>query len=147
MLLCVRSPPSVAHIDPSTHEQGLLVQPLLEKVMGRRGGRLPGFILVVGDDESDDRMVEVVHRALGEAPPSAAIGACRTFTACVGKRACPSQYYVNDVEDVESLLTRLALSPSTTASASASPSPGGSPSSPSHQAPALAGSSAATYYD
>lgn len=39
--------------------QGMMIKPLLEKVMGKRGGRLPGFLLVVGDEESDDRMVEV----------------------------------------------------------------------------------------
>lgn len=41
------------------HQQGLLIKPLLEKVMSRRGGRLPGFLLVCGDDPSDDKMVEV----------------------------------------------------------------------------------------
>jgi hypothetical protein len=39
--------------------QGLLIKPLLEKVLSRRGGRLPGFLLVIGDEESDDKMVEV----------------------------------------------------------------------------------------
>jgi len=29
--------------------------------MGRRGGRLPGFLMVVGDEESDDKMVEVSY--------------------------------------------------------------------------------------
>jgi hypothetical protein len=28
-------------------------------VLSRRGGRLPGFLLVIGDEESDDKMVEV----------------------------------------------------------------------------------------
>ena len=35
------------------------MQPLLEKVLARRGGRLPGFLLVMGDEQSDDKMVEV----------------------------------------------------------------------------------------
>lgn len=47
------------HIITTHHAQGLLIKPLLEKVMGRRGGRLPGFLMVVGDEESDDKMVEV----------------------------------------------------------------------------------------
>ena len=36
-----------------------MVKPLLEKVMSRRGGKLPGFLMVIGDEESDDKMVEV----------------------------------------------------------------------------------------
>ena len=38
---------------------GLLVEPLLQRVMEQRGGRLPGFVLIVGDEESDDKMIEV----------------------------------------------------------------------------------------
>ena len=30
--------------------------------------------------------------------PSAGLGHCRTFATCVGKRNCPAQYYLNDVE-------------------------------------------------
>lgn len=37
-----------------------MVKPLLEKVMSRRGGKLPGFLMVIGDEESDDKMVEVI---------------------------------------------------------------------------------------
>ena len=121
------------------------MQPLLEKVLARRGGRLPGFLLVVGDEQSDDKMVEVglytqlqllvvdvtadinfvlflsqvVYKVLGSVPPSAAIRSCKVFTTCVGKRTCPAQFYVNDVEDVEALLSRLAHSPTTAITAPA----------------------------
>jgi hypothetical protein len=125
----------------------MLIKPLLEKVTGRRGGRLPGFILVVGDEASDDRMVEVVHQALAAAPPAAGIASCRTFTACVGKRACPSQFYVNGVEDVESLLSRLALSHTTTA-APASPFTAQNDSPASHATHSAHGSTnPGMYYD
>ena len=44
---------------PRTLHKGLLVEPLLQRVMEQRGGRLPGFVLIVGDEESDDKMIEV----------------------------------------------------------------------------------------
>lgn len=55
----------------------------------------------------------MVYQILGSAPASAGIDSCKTFTACVGKRVCPAQYYLNDVDAVETLLSRLAHSEST----------------------------------
>eukprot|EP00128_Syssomonas_multiformis_P018365 Colp12_sorted_trinity150504_noHs@3578 len=104
---------SSLEVVPRNLHKGLLIKPLLEKVMGRRGGRLPGFLMVIGDEASDDKMVEVVYETLGSVAPSAGLGHCRTFATCVGKRNCPAQYYLNDVEDVQSLLNRLANAPTT----------------------------------
>jgi hypothetical protein len=36
-----------------------MVEKLLKRVVERRGGRLPVFTLVMGDEESDDKMFEV----------------------------------------------------------------------------------------
>ena len=44
---------------PRTLHKGLLIEPLLKRVMEQRGGRLPGFVLMMGDEESDDKMIEV----------------------------------------------------------------------------------------
>ena len=41
------------------YSKGLPVSLLLDKVLEKRGGRLPGFALVIGDEESDDKMFEV----------------------------------------------------------------------------------------
>lgn len=37
----------------------------------------------------------------------------QSFTVCVGRRETPADFFVNDVKDVENILSRLAASPST----------------------------------
>lgn len=39
--------------------QGLIVKLLLQKVIAKRGGLLPLFATVIGDDPSDDYMFDV----------------------------------------------------------------------------------------
>jgi hypothetical protein len=101
---------------PRTLHKGLLVRPLLEKVCAMRGGRLPGLLCVVGDEESDDKMINVVYDILSRAPANADVRRCKAFTVSVAKRLCPAQFYVNDVEDVEEILQALATSPHTAGS-------------------------------
>ncbi|KAJ1440890.1 hypothetical protein B484DRAFT_391004 [Ochromonadaceae sp. CCMP2298] len=98
---------------PRTLHKGLLVRPLLEKVCQMRGGRLPGLLCVVGDEESDDKMINVVYDVLSNAPANADVRRCKAFTVTVARRVCPAQFYVNDVEDVEELLASLAASDTT----------------------------------
>mmetsp|Transcript_30642 Transcript_30642/g.51813 ORF Transcript_30642/g.51813 Transcript_30642/m.51813 type:complete len:1299 (+) Transcript_30642:113-4009(+) len=99
---------------PRTLQKGFLVKPLLERVQKMRGGKLPGFLMVVGDEEADDVMVEMAYDVLSHAAPDADMRRCKTFTVSVGKRSCPAQFYVNGVSDVERLLVTLARSSSTT---------------------------------
>lgn len=69
------------------------------------------FVIFVSADLALLSLLQEVYRILGSAPPSASIDSCKAFTVSVGHRTmCPAQFYVNDVEDVESLLTRLVLS-------------------------------------
>ena len=41
---------------PRTLHKGLLIEPLLKRI---EGGRLAGFVLMMGDEESDHKMIEV----------------------------------------------------------------------------------------
>ena len=55
-----------------------------------------------------------MYDVLGNAAPNASISRCKVFTTCVAKRSCPAQFYLNDVEDAESLLNKFAASETTT---------------------------------
>jgi len=76
--------------------------------MNIRGGRLPGFVLLIGDEESDDKMIEALYEIIAHAPPHSDVRRCKTFSVNVGKRLCPAQFHVNNVDDVEHVLTSLA---------------------------------------
>ena len=44
-----------------------MVEALLKKVLAKRANKLPSFVLIVGDEESDDHMFEVyMGRPTGE---------------------------------------------------------------------------------
>ena len=58
-------------------------------------------------------LLQVMYNVLGNAGPNASINRCKVFTTCVAKRSCPAQFYLNDVEDVESLLNKLATAETT----------------------------------
>ena len=44
---------------PRLLNKGIIVNLMLQRVLKRRAGKLPDFILVMGDEESDDKMYEV----------------------------------------------------------------------------------------
>lgn len=91
---------------PRCLDKGVVIAPLMEKVLALRAGRLPGFIFVIGDEESDDCMMTALEDFLGQAPGNAQLEKCRLFTSSVSKRACPAQYYLPNVE-----VGAIALSP------------------------------------
>lgn len=70
----------------------------LEKILEKRGGKLPDFTLLIGDEESDDLMTEALYEHFATANTSSCFDRISAFTVTVGKRTCPSQYYVNDVK-------------------------------------------------
>lgn len=98
---------------PKLLHKGQLVKILLEKVCSRRGGRMPGFLLVMGDEIADDKMIEAVHEVISQAGPASGATKCHTYTVTVDKRDSPAQFYVNDVQDVERIVSQLASCEST----------------------------------
>lgn len=93
----------------------MIVSKFLNRVMKKRSGLLPAFAVVIGDDESDDFMYRSLYHHLVHSCPNADLARSRSFTVVVGRRQCPAQYYVNEVSDIETLLSSFAqstLSPS-----------------------------------
>ena len=41
-----------------------MVNKFLQRVLGRRAGKVPSFALTIGDSDVDDYMFEVLHRPL-----------------------------------------------------------------------------------
>lgn len=44
---------------PRSLHKGMLVRSMLRRITRRRGGRLPAFAVLMGDEESDDKMFQV----------------------------------------------------------------------------------------
>lgn len=93
---------------PKLLHKGVMVKYLMSRVIHKRAGKLPDFIMVMGDEESDDRMYETLYEVLAESSPNSGLKSVKTYTVNVGKRSCPAEAYVMDVQDVEDLLTKIA---------------------------------------
>jgi len=98
---------------PSQLNKGVLVRHFLRRLITKRATRLPIFACVIGDEVSDDIMFDALFDVVSETGCPARLTDLRTFTVCVGRRETPADFYVNDVTDVEHLLTKLADSPTT----------------------------------
>eukprot|EP01039_Chlorochromonas_danica_P010042 gene10042-11113_t len=106
--------PGSIEVVPRTLHKGQIVRSVLEKVLTVRAGKLPGLVTLFSGEESDDGMTNAVYRFFGDAPQVAQseLRHLKVFTATVGKREAASQYYLNDVTDVENLLAGLVASDS-----------------------------------
>ena len=62
---------------------------------------------------SDDFMFQALFEKIGTVGSGSRVKGMRNFTIVVGKRDSPADLYMNDVYDVEYLLTALANHPST----------------------------------
>eukprot|EP01038_Epipyxis_sp_PR26KG_P011996 gene11996-16059_t len=98
---------------PKSLDKGIMVKSLLSKVVEKRGGKLPLVSVIIGDEESDDKMFEALYDFIAASDPRADVKRMNAFTICVGKRKTPARFFVNDVKDVESLLSSLAESRTT----------------------------------
>ena len=111
---------------PKGLHKGVIAKAFLERVIEFRGGKLPLFTCVIGDEPSDDKLFEAFYDVFTatKAGTTTIINITNTitntnitgnggdkmqaYTITVGKRLCPANYYTNDVADVESILTQLA---------------------------------------
>lgn len=98
---------------PRGLHKGVIVKKFLDRVMQHRADKLPEFCVIIGDEESDDKMFEAAYDLACNAPPSSSIKNMSLFTTCVGLRETPAALYLDDVKDVEDLLVTLAKSPTT----------------------------------
>lgn len=91
---------------PRTLNKGLIVKRVLDRAVEVRGGKAPRLVALVSGEENDDGMTQAVMDMLKGFPSD--LERMKVFTVTVGKRESPSQYYVDDVLDVENLLKNLA---------------------------------------
>ena len=70
-------------------------------------GKLPDFLLCIGDDRSDEDMFESIasHVKNPEMPPIAEVFACT-----VGQKPSMAKYYLDDTSEVINLLRCIATS-------------------------------------
>lgn len=98
-------------IVPSMLDKGLMVSEFLKRLLNFRAGVVPSFLLVMGDEESDDKMYESVYKFIANAPPSAGLRDMKAFTVNIGKRdTTKADLYLKNVKAVEDLVGALAQS-------------------------------------
>jgi len=101
---------SSIEIVPRQLNKGLFVQRFLDRALSQRGGQLPSLGVVVGDDTSDDYMIQAYTNMICSAPPvswSSSLSSPSLFSIVVGRKESAADYYVNEVKDLEELLTSL----------------------------------------
>jgi trehalose-phosphatase len=78
----------------------------LERVLGRMAehGKTVDFLLVVGDDASDESMFTAAADYASSFPPSVV----NAFSCTVGKKPSQARSFLNDVEEVHGLLGSIA---------------------------------------
>lgn len=99
--------PGSIEVVPRTLHKGLIVTKALERIMLARAGKLPGLLMVVTGEENDDGMTQAALGIIRDVPSQSDFHKIKIFTVTVSKRESPSQFYVNDVNDVENLLKAL----------------------------------------
>lgn len=83
--------------------KGLVAEKVLSTMIS--DGKLPDFVLCVGDDRSDEDMFESISQATyGSSLPIAP----EIFACTVGQKPSKARYYLDDEEDVLALLKGLA---------------------------------------
>eukprot|EP00968_Pinguiococcus_pyrenoidosus_P019693 scaffold2171_cov253-Pinguiococcus_pyrenoidosus.AAC.7 len=104
---------------PRRLNKGLVASLALSKAKGMKlfdgdvSGRSPEFVLVVGDDASDEHMFRSLYNFMGTAEePDAELDGqepmSNVYTVSVGMRPSNATRYVNSVDDMEVLLEALA---------------------------------------
>jgi trehalose 6-phosphate synthase/phosphatase len=95
-------------IVPSALDKGIFVRKFLRRALEKRGGKYPPFVMIVGDEASDDLMHKALYKEIATASPAAAVHEMKAFTINVGKRETPADLYAYNVQDVENMIVNLA---------------------------------------
>ncbi|XP_058201755.1 probable alpha,alpha-trehalose-phosphate synthase [UDP-forming] 11 [Rhododendron vialii] len=93
----------IVEVKPQGVSKGVVVESLIETMRAR--GKLPDFVLCVGDDRSDEDMFETIARSVSNPslPATAEVFACT-----VGQKPSMAKYYLEDTSEVIKMLQGLA---------------------------------------
>ena len=97
-------------IVPAGLHKGIFVRKFFQRALEKRGGKYPPFVMIVGDELSDDCMHKALYKEIATASPGAAVHEMKAFTINVGKRETPADLYAHNVQDVENMIVSLANS-------------------------------------
>lgn len=96
-------------IVPSMLDKGAMVTEFFKKLLSLRASSMPPFVMIMGDEESDDKMYDALYRLMGSSSPATGVANLKAFTVNVGKRpSTTASTYVADVTTAEDLLTDIA---------------------------------------
>ncbi|CAN6461018.1 unnamed protein product [Victoria cruziana] len=99
----VKSGQHIVEVKPQGVTKGLVAERLLSLM--KQKGKLPDFVLCVGDDRSDEDMFEVITSAM--AGPSLSPIA-EVFACTVGQKPSKAKYYLDDISEITKMLQGLA---------------------------------------
>ncbi|PPD81093.1 hypothetical protein GOBAR_DD21988 [Gossypium barbadense] len=99
----VKSGQHVVEVKPQGVNKGLVAEHLLTTM--RQKGKLPDFVLCIGDDRSDEDMFEVIMRAK-TSPRLSPVA--EVFACTVGQKPSKAKYYVEDRSEILRMLQALA---------------------------------------
>ena len=95
-------------IVPRALDKGIFVKKFIRRALEKRGGKYPPFVMIVGDEISDDFMHKALYKEIATSSPAAAVKDMKAFTINVGKRETPADLYAYNVQDVENMIVHLA---------------------------------------
>ncbi|KHG14108.1 Alpha,alpha-trehalose-phosphate synthase [UDP-forming] 5 -like protein [Gossypium arboreum] len=99
----VKSGQHVVEVKPQGVNKGLVAEHLLTTM--RQKGKLPDFVLCIGDDRSDEDMFEVIMHAK-TSPRLSPVA--EVFACTVGQKPSKAKYYVEDRSEILRMLQALA---------------------------------------
>ncbi|GLU20688.1 hypothetical protein SLE2022_368750 [Rubroshorea leprosula] len=97
----------IVEVKPQGITKGLVAEKVLSTMIIE--GKLPDFVLCIGDDRSDEDMFESI---LNAAYSSSVSSAPEIFACTVGQKPSKARYYLDDTADVLTLLQGLAAASS-----------------------------------
>ena len=97
-------------IVPAALNKGIFVRKFFQRALEKRGGKFPPFVMIVGDELSDDCMHRALYKEIATASSGAGVHGMKAFTINVGKRETPADLYAHNVQDIENLIVNLASS-------------------------------------
>ncbi|XP_050231246.1 alpha,alpha-trehalose-phosphate synthase [UDP-forming] 5 [Mercurialis annua] len=99
----VKSGQHIVEVKPQGVNKGLVAERLLETMQQK--GKLPDFVLCIGDDRSDEDMFEVIMSAR-EGPSLSPVA--EVFACTVGQKPSKAKYYLEDTSEILRMLQGLA---------------------------------------
>ncbi|OWM65384.1 hypothetical protein CDL15_Pgr008974 [Punica granatum] len=93
----------IVEVKPQGVTKGLVAEKILSVL--KNDGKLPEFMLCIGDDRSDEDMFESL---MNVASSSSIVAAPEVFACTVGQKPSKARYYLDDTVEVVTLLRSLA---------------------------------------